>query len=112
MEATALLFYFTEICTKKLPVSQLGDMKQVIAEKETDKDEEKPFKYLATNKIDAPTEYMIRSYEMRWRIKTLFEDSKQDLGLEDSEMQTNEGASRCWHLLMAAYSLVRLAPVV
>ena len=43
------------IWTKKLPVSQLGDVKLVLAEKETDEeDEENPVKYLATNKIDAP----------------------------------------------------------
>ena len=47
---------------------------------------------------------------MRWRIETFFEDSKQDLGLGDCEMQTDKGASRHWHLLMAAYSLVRLDP--
>jgi SRSO17 transposase len=99
------------IWTKKLPVSQLGDVKLVIAEKETDEDgEENPVKYLATNKIDAPTEHAIRSYRMRWRIETFFEDSKQDLGLGDCEMQIDEGASRHWHLLMAAYSLVRLDP--
>jgi len=85
--------------------------KLVIAEEETDdEDKENPVKYLATNKIDAPTEHIIRSYGMRWRIETFFEDSKQDLGLGDCEMQTDEGASRHWHLLMAAYSLVRLDP--
>jgi len=99
------------IWTKKLPVSQLGDVKLVIAEKETaEDDEENPVKYLTTNKIDAPTQHVIRSYGMRWRIETFFEDSKQDLGLGDCEMQTDEGASRHWHLLMAAYSLVRLDP--
>ncbi len=99
------------IWTKKLPVSQLGDVKLVIAEKETDEDDKKnPVKYLVTNKIDAPTEHIIRSYGMRWRIETFFEDSKQDLGLGDCEMQTDEGTSRHWHLLMAAYSLVRLDP--
>jgi SRSO17 transposase len=88
------------IWTKKLPVSQLGDVKLVIAEKETDEDdEENPIKYLVTNKIDAPTEHVIRSYAMRWRIETFFEDSKQDLGLGDCEMQTDEGASRHWHLV-------------
>jgi SRSO17 transposase len=98
------------IWTKKLPVFQLGDGKLVIAGKETDEDEENPVKYLATNKIDAPTEHVIRSYGIRWRIETFFEDSKQDLGLGDCEMQTDEGASHDWHLLMVAYSLVRLDP--
>ena len=53
-------------------------MKLAIAEKETNEDdEENPIKYLATNKIDAPTEHVIRSYAMRWRIETYFEDLKQ-----------------------------------
>ena len=78
--------------------------------REYNEDEEKPVNYLATNKIDAPTEHVIRSYGMRWRIETFFEDSKQDLGLGDCELQTDEGTSRHWHLLMAAYSFVRLDP--
>ena len=99
------------IWTKKLPVSELGDVKLIIAEKETDEDDkDNPIKYLATNKIDAPTAHVIRSYTMRWRIETFFEDSKQDLGFGDCEMQLDEGASRHWHLLMAAYSFVRLDP--
>jgi hypothetical protein len=98
------------IWTKTLRVSQLGDVKLVIAEKETDEDEDNPVKYLVTNKIDAPTEHLIRSYSKRWRIETFFEDSKQDLGLGDCEMRDDEGASRHWHLLMLAYSLLRLDP--
>ena len=99
------------IWTKKLPVSELGDVKLIIAEKETDEDDkDNPIKCLATNKIDAPTAHVIRSYTMRWRIETFFEDSKQDLGFGDCEMQLDEGASRHWHLLMAAYSFVRLDP--
>jgi len=53
------------IRTTKLHVSQLGDVNLVIAEKETDKDEENPVEYLATNGIDAPTQHVIRSYGMR-----------------------------------------------
>ena len=58
------------IWTKKLHVSQLGDVKLVIAEKEPEEDEENPVNYLATNKIDAPTDHLIRSYSKRWRIET------------------------------------------
>jgi SRSO17 transposase len=69
-------------------------MKLVLAEKETDEEGKKnPVKCLVTNKIDAPTEHIIRSYGMRWRIETFFEDSKQDLGLGDCEIQTDEGVS-------------------
>jgi hypothetical protein len=46
-------------------LGEKGDVKLVIAEKETDEDEESPVEYLGTNKIDAPTEHVIRSYGMR-----------------------------------------------
>jgi len=95
------------IWTRKLPISQLGERRLIIAEKVTD-DGENPVKYLVTNKIDAPTEHLIRSFSMRWRIETFFEDSKQDLGFGDCEVQRERGAERHWHLLMLAYSLLRL----
>ena len=77
---------------QKFPGALLGDGKLAIAGKETDEDdEENPIKYLATNKIDVPTEYVIRSYAMHWHIETFFEDSKQNLDLGDCEMQTDEG---------------------
>lgn len=83
-------------------------MKLVIGEKETDEHEEDPVKYLVTNKIDALTEHVIRSYRIRWRIETFYEDSKQNLGLGDCELRQAAGASGDWHLLMLAYSLLKL----
>ena len=96
------------IWTKTLPVSKLGEVRLVIAEKEVDEDEENPVKYLATNKIDAPSAHIIRSYSKRWRIETFFEDSKDDLGLGGCEVRDSDGASRHWHLQMLTYSLLRL----
>ncbi|WP_435079948.1 IS701 family transposase [Halococcus sp. AFM35] len=97
------------IWTKKLNVSKLGEKKVLISEKVTDdEDEENPVKYLVTNKIDAPTTQLIRTYSMRWRIETFFRDSKQDLGFEDCEVERDAGANRHWHLLMLAYSCLRL----
>jgi len=84
-----------KIWTKKLPDSKLGEIRLLTAEKVTDdEDEENPAKYLATNKIDAPSAHLIRTYSYRWRIETFFEDSKQDLGLGDCEVRDDEGASR------------------
>ncbi len=80
------------IWTKKFPVTKLGDVKLIIAEKETDEDEENLVKYLATNKIDAPTAHIIRSYGIRWRIETFFEDSKQDLGFGDCDLDPDLSA--------------------
>jgi hypothetical protein len=67
-------------------------------------------KYIATNKIDAPSTHIIRTYCYRWRIETFFEDSKQDLGLGGCEVRDSDGASRHWHLQMLTYSLLRLGP--
>ena len=98
-----------KIWTKKLRVSKLGERKVLISEKVTDdEDEENPVKYLVTNKIDALTVHLIRTYSTRWRIETFFRDSKQDLGFEDCEVEQTAGASRHWHLLMVAYSALQL----
>lgn len=97
-----------KLWTKKLPVSQLGEKKVIIAEKVEDGDN--PVKYLVTNQIDAQSAHIIRSYGYRWRIETFFEDSKQDLGFADCEAQRSTSARRHWQLVMLAYSLLRLGP--
>jgi hypothetical protein len=45
---------------------------------------------------------------MRWRIEMFFKDTKQDLGFGDCELRQAAGAGRHWHLLMLAYSLLKL----
>ena len=99
-----------KIWTKTLPVSKLGEVRLVIAEKVTDEDEKNPVRYLATSKIDAPSAHIIRNNSYRWRIKMFFEDSKQELGLVlgDCEVRDSDGASRHWHLQMLTYSLLRI----
>jgi SRSO17 transposase len=97
------------IWTKKLQVSKLGKVKVLISEKESsDEDGEKSVKYIVSNKIDAPASHLIALYAMRWRIETFFRDTKQDLGLGDCELRSPAGVSRHWHLLMLAYSLLKL----
>lgn len=98
------------VWSKKVPVSQLGEQRVLIAEKVV-ADGENPVKYLVSSKIDAPSQHIIRSYGYRWRIETFFEDSKQDLGFADCEVQRSTSARRHWQLVMLAYSLARLAPV-
>jgi len=84
-----------KIWTQKRHVSKLGEVKLLIAEQVTDdEDEANPVMYLATNKIDAPSEHVIRTYSYRWRIETFFEDSKQNLGFGDCEVRDGGGASR------------------
>ena len=100
-----------KIWTQKRSVSELDEVRLLITEKVTDEeDEENPVKYFVSNKIDAPSEHLIRSYSLRWPVEVFFEDSKQDLGFGDCEVRDEEGASRHWHLQMLAYSLLRLGP--
>src|SRR5699024_7315930 len=100
-----------KIWTQKRSISELDEVRLLIAEKVTEKeDEENPVRYFASNKIDAPSEHLIRSYSFRWPVEVFFEDSKQDLGFGDCEVRDEGGASRHWHLQMLAYSLLRLGP--
>ena len=54
------------------------------------------------------TRHLITLYALRWRVETFFRDTKQDLGFGDCELRHAAGASRHWHLLMLAYSLLKL----
>lgn len=97
------------IWTQKRDVSRLGKVKLLITEKESRKeDDEASMKYIVSNKIDAPASHLIELYAMRWRVETFFRDTKQDLSLGDCEFRYAAGASRNWHLLMLAYSLLKL----
>ncbi|WP_114579350.1 IS701 family transposase [Saliphagus sp. LR7] len=97
------------IWTQKRDVSRLGEVKLLITKKDSsDEDEEPSVKYIVSNKIDAPASHLIQLYAMRWRVETFFRDTKQDLGFGDCELRHAAGASRHWHLLMLAYSLLKL----
>ena len=68
------------IWTKKLNVTQLGEKKVLVSEKVTDDEvEENPVKYLVTNKVDAPTKQLIRTYSMRLVIQVTSEDKVQGI---------------------------------
>jgi SRSO17 transposase len=97
------------IWTQKREVSRLGEVKLLITKKESNnEDEELSVKYIVSNKIDAPASHRIAYNAMRWRVETFFRDTKQDLGFGDCELRHAAGASRHWHLLMLAYSLLKL----
>ena len=97
------------IWTQKREVARLGEVKLLISKKESSKEDDEPSeKYIVSNKIDAPASHLIGLFAMRWRVETFFRDTKQDLGFEDCELRHAAGASRHWHLLMLAYSLLKL----
>lgn len=98
------------IWTQKREVGRLGEVTLLITTKEPsdDEDDDPSVKYIVSNKIDAPASHLIELYAMRWRIETFFRDTKQDLGFGDCELRHAAGASGDWHLLMLAYSLLKL----
>lgn len=96
------------IWTQKREVGRLVEVKLLITEKgSSDEDEGPSVKYMVSNKIDAPARHLIELYAMRWRVETFFRDTKPDLGFGDCELRHAAGASRHWHLIMLAYSLVK-----
>jgi hypothetical protein len=69
--------------------------------------EGKPVFY-ATSYCSLKAEDILRYYGMRWSIDLFHRDAKQHLGLAEWKVRSLEGAVRHWHLLMLAYSLLRL----
>lgn len=96
------------IWTQKRPIKSLDAEKKVLLVEPVEEDDDPEFRCLVTNKIDAPAAHLIGLYTQRWRIETFFRDSRQDLGLSDCEVRNERGAKRHWHLVMLAYSLLRL----
>lgn len=104
---TCLETYY--IWTQKLEVSRLGEVKILITRRESrEEDEEPSVKYIVSSKIDAPASHLIALYAMRWRVEAFFRDTKQDLDFGDFDLRHAAGASRHCHLLMLAYSLLKL----
>ncbi len=63
---------------------------------------------LASSDCSLTIDAVLRYYEMRWSIEVFHRDAKQHLGLAEWKVRSLEGAKRHWHLLMLAYSLLRL----
>jgi len=63
---------------------------------------------LVSNRLDWDERKIIGIYQGRWSIETFYEDSKQNLGLEDYEMRKLRGITRHWYLVFLAYTLLQL----
>jgi hypothetical protein len=64
--------------------------------------------YLASSLISMKAEDVLSFYSMRFLIDVFHRDAKQHLGLGEWKVRSMEGARRHWHLLMLAYTLLRL----
>lgn len=70
--------------------------------------EEEETIFLASSLVSLKAEGVLHHYSNRFLIEVFHKDAKQHLGLADWKVRPVEGAKRHWHLLMLAYTLLRL----
>lgn len=93
----------------KIPAKHVGkyECKELICEMKglnhlvrivcTRKDKE--WKFIVTDDIDSPLEFIIESYAKRWSIEVLHKDLKNSLGIKDCQMRKRYGFIRYWALI-------------
>ncbi len=63
---------------------------------------------LVSNRLNCLAITMISTYLLRWPIETFYQDSKQQLGLDEYRMRTAEAIKNHWCLVFVAYSFLHL----
>jgi SRSO17 transposase len=63
---------------------------------------------LVSNRLDCTARQLITTYLQRWPIETFYQDSKQQLGLDEYRMRTAEAIKKHWCLVFVAYSFLHL----
>jgi hypothetical protein len=64
---------------------------------------------LVTNRTDWSAKEILDRYLKRWSIETFYRDSKQQLGLGEYRMRSQEAIETHWTLVFVAYSLLHLS---
>jgi hypothetical protein len=59
----------------------------------------KKWKFIVTNDIESPIEFIIESYAKRWSIEVLHKDLKNNLGINDYQMRKRYGFIKHWTLI-------------
>lgn len=96
-------YCFQKVCL----MSKQGWLKVIAYHKEKDLSDD--LVILVSNRLDWDERKVIKIYQGRWSIETFYEDSKQNLGLEDYEMRKLRGITRHWYLVFLAYTLLQLS---
>jgi SRSO17 transposase len=63
---------------------------------------------LVTNHLTWSAKKIIETYLLRWPIETFYQDTKQQLGLNDYRMRTAKAIQKHWCLVFVAYSFLHL----
>ena len=83
-------------------MQNLGDVRLVMSRR---RGEEEVVTF-ATNLLEESENKVIEFYRNRWYIEVLFKETKQYLGLGDSELTKYRAAARYLHLVMSAHCLL------
>lgn len=69
--------------------------------------DQKPRKYLVTNRTNWEVRRILHVYRNRWTgTETFHRDGKQELGMGDCQLRSGQGQTRHMYLVMLAYSLL------
>jgi SRSO17 transposase len=98
-----IYYCFQKVCL----MSKQGWVKVIAYHKREDLSDD--LVILVSNRLDWDERKVIGIYQGRWSIETFYEDSKQNLGLEDYEMRKLRGITRHWYLVFLAYTLLQLS---
>lgn len=96
--------YYTFTFTVRIP--SIGKVRLVISFDNPDL--KGTYALLVSNRLDCTAKQIISTYLLRWPIETFYQDSKQQLGLDEYRMRTAEAIKKHWCLVFVAYSLLHL----
>jgi SRSO17 transposase len=98
-----------EVWSKKVRLTDITDLMQLIISQELDKDGNVKGKahLISTNLQDSP-EDIIQAYKLRWKIETYHRDMKQNLGFATVFFRRREGIIRHAILAAIAYAVLNL----
>ena len=96
--------YYTFTLTVRIP--SIGKVRLVISFDNPDL--QGTYALLVSNRLDCTAKQLITTYLLRWPIETFYQDSKQQLGLDEYRMRTAEAIKKHWCLVFVAYSFLHL----
>jgi SRSO17 transposase len=96
--------YYTFTLTVRIP--SIGKVRLVISFNNADLTG--TYVVLVSNRLDCTAKQIITTYLLRWPIETFYQDSKQQLGLDEYRMRTAEAIKKHWCLVFVAYSFLHL----
>ena len=83
-----------------------GHKRIVVAKGSWDATDPKEVHIFVTNHISLDPEDIVRKYRLRWGVKCLIRDMKENTGFDQYQLHYLKGISRHWHFSFIAYSFL------